>query len=55
MKDDIKITKEERIALKTELRTIGGENFMRKYIQRENQRYTLKEILYAFGYILVCV
>ena len=51
--DDIKITKEERIALKTELRTIGGANFMRKYMQPENQQYTLKEILYAFGYILV--
>lgn len=51
--DDIDITKEECIALKTELHTIGGANFMRKYIQPENQQYTLKEILYALGYILV--
>ena len=55
MKDDMKITKEKRIALKTELHTIGGANFMRKYIQPENQQYTLKEILCAFGYILVCL
>jgi hypothetical protein len=51
--DDIEITKDECTALKTELHTIGGANFMRKYIQPENQQHTLKEILYAFGYILV--
>jgi predicted nucleotidyltransferase len=53
-KDDIKITKEECDALKTELHAIGGANFMRKYLQGET-RYSIKEILYTFGYILVTV
>lgn len=50
--DDIKITKEECLALKTELHAIGSANFMRKYIQGETP-HTLKETLYAFGYVVV--
>jgi hypothetical protein len=38
--------------LNAELRTIGGGNFMRKYIQ-EDQKYPFKDLLYAFGYLLV--
>ena len=49
---DIKITKEECEALKTELRSIGGANFMRKHIYDE-PRYTINEILFALGYVLV--
>jgi hypothetical protein len=50
--DDIKITKEQCDALKTELHAIGGTNFMRKYLQ-DKTSFSIKEILFAFGYILV--
>jgi hypothetical protein len=50
--DDMKITKEECLTLKTELHNIGGSQFMRKYIQG-GSRYTLEDVLYAFGYVVV--
>jgi hypothetical protein len=50
--DDIKITKEETEALKAELRTVGGANFMKKYVCNDS-RYSVNELLYAFGYVLV--
>ena len=50
--DDMKITKEECLALKTELHIIGSTQFMGKYIQGQS-RYTLEEVLYAFGYVVV--
>ena len=50
--DDIKITKEECEALKAELRTVGGANFMRKYVCNDSG-YSIDELLYAFGYVLV--
>jgi len=50
--DDIKMTPEEVEALNVELRVLGGANFMRKYIHGE-ERFTIKEILYALGYTLV--
>jgi hypothetical protein len=49
--DDIKITRDQCEALKTELRSTGGATFMRKYL--EDGTYSMKEVLYAFGYILV--
>lgn len=50
--DDIKMSPEEAEALKAELRLVGSANFMRKYIHGAS-RYTIKELLYAFGYSLV--
>jgi len=51
-RDGIKITKEECEALKAELRTVGGANFMRKYVLSDSG-YSVNELLYAFGYALV--
>ena len=51
-KDEPRMTKEETEAIKSELRTIGRANFMRKYVQGATQ-YSLEEVLYALGYILV--
>ena len=52
MADDIKISKEECEALRVELRTIAGANFMRKYLH-EDTKYSIRELLYVFGYVLV--
>jgi len=46
------ITKEECEALRAELRELAAVKFMRKHLQEE-PKYSLRELLYAFGYILV--
>jgi hypothetical protein len=51
--DDIQMTSDECEKLKTELRSIGGANFMRKYTLDGEAEYTIKEVMYAFGYVLV--
>jgi hypothetical protein len=50
--EDIKITEEECAALRTELKHIAAANFMRKHLQ-ESPKYSIRELLYAFGYALV--
>jgi hypothetical protein len=46
------MSKEEAEAIKAELRSLGGANFMRKYVQGDTQ-YSLEDVLYAFEYVLV--
>ena len=50
--DNINITPEQCEALNMELRATGAAKFMQKYLQLDTG-FSLKEILYALGYILV--
>ena len=52
--ENIHITPDECDDLMNELRSIGSTNFMMKYL-RDDARFKLEEILYAFGYLVVRV
>jgi hypothetical protein len=51
--DDIKISKEECEALKAEVRRSGGDRFIQNYYLTDKPNYSVKQILYAFGCVLV--
>jgi hypothetical protein len=51
--EEIKISKDECEALRSELRILAATQFMRKYLHEEDPKYSVKELLYAFGCKLV--
>ena len=50
--DASELTRLEGEELKAELRALGREKFMKKYLSGDD-KYSVKEVLYAFGYVVV--
>jgi hypothetical protein len=52
--DDIKISKEECEALKADVRRVGGDRFIQNYYLTDKPNYySVRQILYAFGCVVV--